>query len=230
MKTTRGLAAAAAIAALAISTTGALGDGADVSQPLSEMRASLRDADSRASEDVRQSSTDARLPEYVLQRADVSAPEGFEPVEELTPELATPSPTATIEAAKQEPAAIVEPPPIKSLVREQLTKTAETDAKIDTLSTVEIFVQGWTAGGGDAVSVRLVVCILGKESGGNPYAYNAAGPFYGLMQFLLSTWDAMGGGDWRDPYTQGVNTAKLWKAAAPASQWPAAYRLCTAGG
>ncbi|MGZ4615643.1 MAG: ubiquitin-like domain-containing protein [Actinomycetes bacterium] len=31
------------------------------------------------------------------------------------------------------------------------------------------------------------------ESGGNPKAYNPAGPFYGLYQFMSSTWQAVGG-------------------------------------
>jgi resuscitation-promoting factor RpfB len=31
------------------------------------------------------------------------------------------------------------------------------------------------------------------ESGGNPKAYNPAGPFYGLYQFMESTWHAVGG-------------------------------------
>ena len=31
------------------------------------------------------------------------------------------------------------------------------------------------------------------ESGGNPNAYNPAGPYYGLYQFLASTWHSVGG-------------------------------------
>ena len=31
------------------------------------------------------------------------------------------------------------------------------------------------------------------ESGGNPQAYNPAGPYYGLYQFMPSTWHAVGG-------------------------------------
>lgn len=223
MKTKRGLAAAAAIAALAIVTTGAISDGSETDSQVRQMRASLLDV-----RDGRTSLSELAggfpgIPEPMLQRADVAAPEGFGPVEELTPELATPSPTVTIEP---EPlATLAEIPEIISTAA-----AAPNPSLPPTDAVAAVFVQGWTAGGGDAASVRLVLCVLGKESGGDPGAYNPAGPFYGLMQFLLSTWEAMGGGDWRDPYTQGVNTAKLWKAAAPSGQWPTAYRLCIAGG
>lgn len=220
MKTTRGLAAAAAIAALAISTAaGGFSNGRD-DQNLYPMRESMLDVrDGRASLSELAGSLPA-IPERLLLGADETR-DVAEPVEELAPELATPSPTATIAAPKQEPAPTPIPEP------QSLTKAPENDAIFDTLRAA--FVQGWTAGGGDAVTLRLVLCIQGKESGGDPLAYNTAGPFYGLMQFAGPTWDAMGGGDWRDPYQQGVNTAKLWRAASPANQWPVAYRLCVFG-
>jgi hypothetical protein len=43
------------------------------------------------------------------------------------------------------------------------------------------------------------------------------------MQFLGATWNNMGGGDWTDPYMQGVNTARLLARANPAGQWPVCW-------
>lgn len=49
------------------------------------------------------------------------------------------------------------------------------------------------------------------ESGYNPRAYNGAGPYYGLFQFLMSTFKATpyGGGDIYDPTTNAK--AAAWK-------------------
>lgn len=89
---------------------------------------------------------------------------------------------------------------------------------------MERFVGGYIDAGGPVAHLsRVVTRVIPCESGGNPSAYSSAGPFYGLMQFLGSTWSAMGGGDWRDPYQQGVNTAKLVQRANPATQWPVCW-------
>lgn len=89
---------------------------------------------------------------------------------------------------------------------------------------VERFVSGYVeAGGPEAHLSRIVNRVIPCESGGNPAAYSRVGPFYGLMQFLGSTWNAMGGGDWQDPYIQGFNTAKLVQRANPATQWPVCW-------
>jgi hypothetical protein len=49
------------------------------------------------------------------------------------------------------------------------------------------------------------------ESGYNPHAYNPAGPYYGLFQFLMSTFKATpyGGGDIYDPVANA--NAAAWK-------------------
>ncbi len=89
---------------------------------------------------------------------------------------------------------------------------------------LQAFAAGYQdAGGNPAHLERILARVIPCESGGNPAAYNPAGPFYGLMQFLDSTWAAVGGGDWRDPYTQGANTARLLARANPATQWPVCW-------
>ena len=50
--------------------------------------------------------------------------------------------------------------------------------------------------------------VIPCESGFNLRAYNPAGPFYGLMQFLPQTWANTGGGDWFDAWQQGHNTGR----------------------
>jgi hypothetical protein len=91
-------------------------------------------------------------------------------------------------------------------------------------SVIDQFVSGYRdAGGPEAHLNRIVTRVIPCESGGNPRAVNYAGPYYGLMQFVGSTWRAMGGGDWFDPYTQGVNTARLLGNANPATQWPVCW-------
>lgn len=88
----------------------------------------------------------------------------------------------------------------------------------------ERFVAGYVEAGGPEVHLsRIINRVIPCESGGNPAAYSRVGPFYGLMQFLGSTWNAMGGGDWQDPYIQGFNTAKLLHRANPATQWPVCW-------
>lgn len=190
------------------------------------MRSTLLDVWNGRTSLSRDGSSLQGVSEPLLLREDDAYPEL-----EVTPEAGTLF-SATNEAEKQEPASTAtRPAPIATAIPQIDPRPAapipQSDPQIDAAA---LFVQGWTSGGGDAVSLRLVLCVMGKESGGDPYAYNAAGPFYGLMQFLGSTWDAMGGGDWRDPYRQGVNTARLWRAASPANQWPVAYRLCVGGG
>lgn len=91
-------------------------------------------------------------------------------------------------------------------------------------STLEQFTQGYrAAGGNEAYLNRLVTRVIPCESGGNPSAVNRAGPFYGLLQFLPSTWAAAGGGDWFSPWQQGANTARLLARANPANEWPVCW-------
>lgn len=225
MKTRCGLAAAAVLAALAI-VTGVFSHDRDRPEPersggatnanLLEMRASLLDVWHRWTDIPGDGSGLQGVSQPLLFREDDAYPD----LQVIPTETPTPEPTSTPTATATRPAPLPTVVATIPAIQEQKSEPAPA-------SDVEArFVQGWIAGGGDPVTVRLVLCIMGKESGGNPSAYNAAGPFYGLMQFLGSTWAAMGGGDWRDPYTQGINTARLWHRAAPSTQWPVAYSLC----
>lgn len=67
-----------------------------------------------------------------------------------------------------------------------------------------------------AWGLRVARC----ESGFNPRAYNPAGPYYGLFQFLMSTFKATpyGSGDIYDPVANA--NAAAWKYAnGGASAW-----------
>jgi uncharacterized protein YabE (DUF348 family) len=59
------------------------------------------------------------------------------------------------------------------------------------------------------------------ESGGNPKAVNPAG-YYGLYQFSLSTWRAVGGSGYPTDYGYWEQTLRAWKLyqAAGRSPWP----------
>jgi hypothetical protein len=73
----------------------------------------------------------------------------------------------------------------------------------------DIIVQAFTPYGATAVAwgLRVAKC----ESGYNPRAYNGAGPYYGLFQFLMSTFRATpyGGQDIYDPVANA--SAAAWK-------------------
>jgi soluble lytic murein transglycosylase-like protein len=68
------------------------------------------------------------------------------------------------------------------------------------------------------VSYPWMLKIARCESGLNPHAYNPAGPYYGLFQFLMSTFRANGGTDIWDPVQQANITAKML-AHGQAHQW-----------
>ncbi|MDQ1627727.1 MAG: resuscitation-promoting factor RpfB [Actinomycetota bacterium] len=60
------------------------------------------------------------------------------------------------------------------------------------------------------------------EAGGNPQAYNPAGPFYGLYQFMESTWHAVGGvglPTQASPSEQTYRAQILYRRSG-AGQWP----------
>ncbi len=91
-------------------------------------------------------------------------------------------------------------------------------------SVIDRFIAGYRAAGGPEAHLnRIVTRVIPCESGGNTHAVNRGGPYYGLMQFMGATWNAVGGGDWFDPYQQGANTARLVVRANPATQWPVCW-------
>jgi len=60
------------------------------------------------------------------------------------------------------------------------------------------------------------------ESSGNPRAYNPAGPFYGLYQFMLSTWQGVGGVGLPSDASPSEQTyrAQILYNRSGAGQWP----------
>ena len=65
------------------------------------------------------------------------------------------------------------------------------------------------------------------ESGGNPQAYNSAGPFYGLYQFMESTWHAVGGVGLPTDASSSEQTyrAQILYNRSGAGQWPVCGQL-----
>jgi len=61
------------------------------------------------------------------------------------------------------------------------------------------------------------------ESDLNPYAYNASGPYDGVLQFLPSTFAAHGGTDIWDP-TQQAQIAATMFASGESGEWPVCSR------
>jgi hypothetical protein len=65
------------------------------------------------------------------------------------------------------------------------------------------------------------------ESGGNPQAVNSAGPYYGLYQFALSTWQSVGGSGLPTENSAAEQTyrAQILYNRSGAGQWPVCGRL-----
>ncbi|SEE95678.1 resuscitation-promoting factor [Ruania alba] len=71
---------------------------------------------------------------------------------------------------------------------------------------------------GSGVWAALAQC----ESGGNPQAVNPAGPYYGLYQFSLSTWQSVGGSGLPSEASASEQTqrAQTLQARSGWGQWP----------
>jgi soluble lytic murein transglycosylase-like protein len=69
------------------------------------------------------------------------------------------------------------------------------------------------------VNPNWMISTAECESGLNPNAYNPSGPYYGLFQFLKSTFEAHGGTDIWNP-TQQSNIAASMFASGDSSAWP----------
>jgi len=69
--------------------------------------------------------------------------------------------------------------------------------------------------------------LAGCESGGNPQAVNSAGPYYGLYQFLESTWRSVGGTGIPTQHSASEQTyrAQILYNRSGAGQWPVCGRL-----
>lgn len=81
------------------------------------------------------------------------------------------------------------------------------------------FRRGYLDAGGDLNLLRhFTSVVIPCESGWNPLAVSNGGHL-GLVQFAAGSWRAAGGGDWRDPYQQGANTARWAAMTTPSEQW-----------
>jgi LysM repeat protein len=137
-----------------------------------------------------------------------AAADGEFPPDAAAAEGDDPATEATAEAA---PAAVPSP--------------ASVNANPSVSDVRDAFAAGYIAGGGPAQYLEFILAnVIACESGYNLRAFNPAGPFYGLMQFLPLTWANTGGGDWFDPWQQGHNTAVLLQASHPGTQWPFCWR------
>jgi LysM repeat protein len=162
---------------------------------------------------------------------------------------ATPTPEPTMEPTPEPTARTAEPPPIETGTPTAVPTATSTpgpasptpaasstpsrtgqQARRLPISAAEVarvkeeFSAGYrSAGGPDAHLEHIIERVIRCESSYNVHAFNAAGPFYGLMQFLPSTWAAAGGGDWTSAWQQGANTARLLQKRNPLTQWPVCW-------
>lgn len=83
---------------------------------------------------------------------------------------------------------------VTALVIRDGEKVRDIIAKTIKKKPVKEIVEYGTAGGltGEVASLNWAA-LAECESGGNPDAVNSAGPYYGLYQFSLSTWQSVGG-------------------------------------
>ena len=79
------------------------------------------------------------------------------------------------------------------------------DTGADVASVQSEFIRGWRAGGGVEEWLPYVLnTVVPCESSWQPLVISPAGHL-GLGQWLPSTWEAAGGGDWTNPWQQGRN-------------------------
>jgi soluble lytic murein transglycosylase-like protein len=79
------------------------------------------------------------------------------------------------------------------------------------------------AGQAAGVDPNWLISTAGCESGLNPNAYNGAGPYEGLFQFLPSTFRAHGGTNIWDP-TQQAQIAATMFGSGESGEWPVCSR------
>ena len=83
-----------------------------------------------------------------------------------------------------------------------------------------------TGGGAVVLDGGVWDALARCESGGNPGAISASGKYYGLFQFSLSTWQAMGGSGLPSdaPASEQLQRAQALQARSGWGQWPACAR------
>jgi soluble lytic murein transglycosylase-like protein len=112
----------------------------------------------------------------------------------------TPTPTPVVRAAAPAPAS---------------TGTSSSGGDIEAIITA--------AGQAAGVDPNWLISTAECESGLNPNAYNGAGPYEGLFQYLPSTFAAHGGTDIWDP-TQQAQIAATMFANGESGEWPVCSR------
>ena len=129
------------------------------------------------------------------------------------PELRLPEATPTPVPPTPAPTPVPTPPPTP---RPVAAAAAIPSGPPPAPGSIEAIIQ--QAADANGVSYPWMLKIARCESGLNPHAYNPAGPYYGLYQFLMSTFKANGGTDIWDPVQQANITARML-AHGQAHQW-----------
>jgi LysM repeat protein len=178
------------------------------------------DAATEETEEAAEGETDA-APEGETPATETPAGEETAPAEDATEAAGEESATPEGEAPKE---AETTPEPVPEASPEAEAGRAR-NANPSVPEIRDQFAAGYIEAGGPPQHLeRILNTVIPCESGYNLRAYNPAGPFYGLMQFLPRTWANTGGGDWADAWQQGANTARLLlEASNPRSQWPACW-------
>jgi hypothetical protein len=133
---------------------------------------------------------------------------------ELRPRTPLPSPTPT-PTPTPVPTPAPTPTPTAAPVQNTTQATIPPPASGDIVSIIR------SAAAQYGVSGDWMVKIADCESGLRSNAYNPSGPYYGLFQFLMSTFKANGGTNIWDPVDQS-NVAARMLANGQAHQWSCA--------
>ena len=121
-----------------------------------------------------------------------------------------------------EPAGLTPPPLTTMTAAPALSTLEEVDgmaipASTYTSAQVEAIIT--TAAQADGVDPSWMIRTAECESTLRPDAYNPSGPYYGLFQFLMSTFKVHGGTDIWDPVQQSDIAASMF-ASGDSSAWP----------
>jgi hypothetical protein len=108
-------------------------------------------------------------------------------------------------------------PPAPKLSPLQVVEGTEIPA--DTYSTAEVEAIITQAAEADGVNPAWMISTATCESTLHPNSYNPSGPYYGLFQFVMSTFKAHGGTDIWDPIQQSDIAASMF-ASGDSSAWP----------
>ncbi len=108
-------------------------------------------------------------------------------------------------------------PPAPTL--SQIGGSSGSEAPADSYTTAEVEAIITSAADADGVSPSWMIDTAECESTLNPDAYNPSGPYYGLFQFVMSTFRAHGGTSIWDPVQQSTIAASMF-AAGDSSAWP----------